>query len=49
MSSELLRNMRAHSGYDPTQVLANPKRYNRTERRIAARVLREQGRKQAAT
>lgn len=49
MSADLLRNMRAHSGYDPKRVLQHPKQYNRAERRMAAKVLREGGRKEAAS
>lgn len=46
MNDDLMRRMRGHVGYDPKQVLANPERYNRAERRAAARVMAEQGRKQ---
>lgn len=30
---DLMRRMRGHVGYDPKQVIANPERYNRAERR----------------
>lgn len=45
MTDDLLRRMRGHVGYDPKQVLAHPKQYNRAERRAAARVVAENGRK----
>lgn len=43
--NELIRRMRGHVGYDPKQVLANPEKYNRAERRAAARVLAENAKK----
>jgi hypothetical protein len=43
--NELLKDMRAHRGYDPETVLRNPERYNRAERRAAARVIAEKGKK----
>lgn len=45
MSDELMRRMRGHVGYDPKQVVENPERYNRAERRAAARVLAENAKK----
>lgn len=45
MTDDLMRRMRGHVGYDPKQVLAHPERYNRAERRAAARVLAENGKK----
>ena len=45
MKDDMVRRMRAHVGYDPKYVLANPEKYNRAERRAAARVLAENGRK----
>lgn len=45
MEDNLMRRMRGHVGYDPKQVLANPEKYNRAERRAAARVQAENNRK----
>lgn len=45
MTDDLMRRMRGHVGYDPKQVLANPERYNRAERRAAARVIAENEKK----
>lgn len=45
MEDNLMRRMRGHVGYDPKQVVANPRRYNRAERRAAVRVLAEKRKK----
>jgi hypothetical protein len=41
MSNDRLREMREHVGVDPDEVLRHPERYSRSDRRLAARVVRE--------
>lgn len=39
--NDRLREMREHVGIDPEEVLRHPERYNRADRRLAAKVMRE--------